>query len=710
MNGFPNFCDVIPSNPLGEYEGFLERSTQEISSLFFKNDHHILSQEELDELITSGEITKKAFVSFYDSNKNKKFDQGEKLRYKSIFFFSTDGAILKRASDSACPDDFEILIFIEDNVGDVVSSQKHYVKIGKKVKEELSKNNNYVSLNHQLKNAKIIDENDKEKIEDLIKDSVAELSSVDKVKNLLFQLANTGKNFALLAIKLAISSVNIALQGLEKVRIEQDYWNPDKAEGDKFKPLFIPLIEIDVDTNAISLNTPSGNISSDDLIDEAINKVFDKLDEFSKPIDALLTALQFSNIAISPIVSNALSVNLSAFSSEKLRAEISNQIKSFTDFIVDGAIFVNAVICGILNSLIDAVAGILQIISLVFEGIKFQLETLDSIDIWTEYLDNFTQAVLKINWFKVLNEFIKFQLEVSIKVIQFLIAPSFNLSISIAEIGYFIGFIIGFIIEIIIGVFITGGTATVASFIRKGISIVKKIVTKIYEIIKKAVGVIARSIRNKISQFIRFLKKGTDNFLRIIIDIKTAFLRWLDEVLNTGFVRKAALSRWANKFHYSFFNHLEGEIAKLSIKQPFGEFLYLIRKGNGGHLLNRNLKVVEIISSSPTGNRYRFLAELPDDIPFKAKIEIKYKNSEWLPKDTNSSIFPKNWDKKRIQEEVAYVFDLSRNDPSLIKTKAKFNSKGDLILGKIEGECTSGFKIILEVDDAQNIFNAYPNI
>lgn len=68
-------------------------------------------------------------------------------------------------------------------------------------------------------------------------------------------------------------------------------------------------------------------------------------------------------------------------------------------------------------------------------------------------------------------------------------------------------------------------------------------------------------------------------------------------------------------------------------------------------------------------------------------------------------MFPKNWDIKRIQEEVAYVYDLAQNERSLIKlepTAIKF--------GKIEGETSSGFKILIEIDKHGSIMNACPKI
>ncbi|PWN65843.1 hypothetical protein C1634_000690 [Chryseobacterium viscerum] len=97
------------------------------------------------------------------------------------------------------------------------------------------------------------------------------------------------------------------------------------------------------------------------------------------------------------------------------------------------------------------------------------------------------------------------------------------------------------------------------------------------------------------------------------------------------------------------------------------------------------------------------MAQLADDVPFKAKISIKYKDG-YLVKNAESSMFPKNWDVKRIQEEIAYVYE---------NTVVKGQGVNPASLGKkfkqYKFKDSSGrFDILIEVDDAGNIMNAYP--
>ena len=96
---------------------------------------------------------------------------------------------------------------------------------------------------------------------------------------------------------------------------------------------------------------------------------------------------------------------------------------------------------------------------------------------------------------------------------------------------------------------------------------------------------------------------------------------------------------------------------------------------------------------------------LPIDIPFKAKVIIKSLKGGKFPKSAISSIFPRNWSKLRVQEEIAYVYDKAIKNRNLIIIEPS-----DLNFGKIEAECTAGFKIIIEIDVNYNIINAYPKI
>ena len=68
-------------------------------------------------------------------------------------------------------------------------------------------------------------------------------------------------------------------------------------------------------------------------------------------------------------------------------------------------------------------------------------------------------------------------------------------------------------------------------------------------------------------------------------------------------------------------------------------------------------------------------------------------------------MFPHNWSKERIQQEVAWVYEntVAKGD-GFVKTK-KVDGKN---IHQYLGKSTTGFDTLIEIDDAKNILNAYP--
>lgn len=83
--------------------------------------------------------------------------------------------------------------------------------------------------------------------------------------------------------------------------------------------------------------------------------------------------------------------------------------------------------------------------------------------------------------------------------------------------------------------------------------------------------------------------------------------------------------------------------------------------------------------------------------PYEAEIQIKDSKGNYVDKGNSkggkSTMFPENWDKKRIMEEVAYAFQ----------------NKEHMVGNIYEGKSTTGFTIQFKIDN-NNIFTAYPTI
>jgi hypothetical protein len=160
--------------------------------------------------------------------------------------------------------------------------------------------------------------------------------------------------------------------------------------------------------------------------------------------------------------------------------------------------------------------------------------------------------------------------------------------------------------------------------------------------------------------------------------------------------RKNALSKWSSKFDSNFTNHLSGDIAIEKITILYRELFYVGTKGQGGHWLNQFLKIDELV---PPPN-YINVADIPLDTPFRARVSVKSIKGKLFPKDAVSTMFPKNWSKERITEEVAYVYENTVAKGVGFKNEVKS-------IKNYEGLTTSGFEIRIQILN-NKIINSHP--
>ncbi len=218
---------------------------------------------------------------------------------------------------------------------------------------------------------------------------------------------------------------------------------------------------------------------------------------------------------------------------------------------------------------------------------------------------------------------------------------------------------------------------------------------------------VAKNLTEK--EYAEFIEKNTKLAKVKYKDLPNdeALVKYLQEIAEKIKLRKTAYIRWLNKFDRSFFNHLDGEFSTRIYQKYIESINYLFKSevlvSQGGHrgsaIFEGLIELEKIIE--PLG--YSSLKKLPDDVPFVAEIKLRYKFGN-LIKEGKSSMFPKNWDIKRIQEEVAYVYE-----NTVAKRLEVFTSSGKF--DKYRYYSSDGsFKIIIEIDQAKNIMNAYPHL
>ena len=128
----------------------------------------------------------------------------------------------------------------------------------------------------------------------------------------------------------------------------------------------------------------------------------------------------------------------------------------------------------------------------------------------------------------------------------------------------------------------------------------------------------------------------------------------------------------------------------------------LSTRGMGGHWFNEFIEIVKFIIPPHA----RSIADIPLDIPYIARINIKSLTGELFPTVAKSSMFPHNWSKERIMEEVTWVNENTvakgkgLNPDSVTKKNKQYKFK----------DSNGNFDILIEVDNNGRIINAYPLI
>jgi len=222
--------------------------------------------------------------------------------------------------------------------------------------------------------------------------------------------------------------------------------------------------------------------------------------------------------------------------------------------------------------------------------------------------------------------------------------------------------------------------------------------------------VLAKNLTDKeFVQFVEYnIKKAKAKYKDLPND--QALAKHLQDLAETIKLRRTALSKFLHKFDNTFFNHLDGEFNTKIIEQYIETINYNFKTeflvSQGGHRGSAILEgLIEIISIKIPPNT-KSLKHVLEDVPFKAKIKVKYKNGYYLEKETTTSMFPKNWSIERIQEEVALVYENTfankkgLNPSSINKKFKQYKFKNSI----------DSFDILIEIDELGNIMNAYPLI
>ncbi len=426
----------------------------------------------------------------------------------------------------------------------------------------------------------------------------------------------------------------------------------------------------------------------EDNIPESIKNVYNRLKSFFKDILDVISGIR-------------------AFIGKKINQEVAK---------------INAFLCGLLNGLISLVQTVIMLLAMITDNLPFlNMEKLSPVELTKhqeklEFIEDFVDLFAENSkefLSGIKNIFSNGKVWKEISQFTDMLKKKFS-ELNDYFWAYFVGAIaFELILDAIIAYF-TGGASLAGKISEKIAQAAGKIsrVSQKSAKLGKAINFstnIGKKVGSSLADLWKWLKK---EFLELVEAVKSGnlahylkkkFYELTDDVEG---LRKLAFGRWLSKFDKSFFNHLEGEFnTELFIKNLASGFKYTdeILVSQGGHrgsgILNGAIDVEKILD--PEG--IYSMTQLADDLPFKAKISIKYKDG-YLVKNAESSMFPKNWDVKRIQEEIAYVYE-----NTVAKGGAIYDDTGKFM--KYRYYSSDGtFKILIEVDDSGTIMNAYPHL
>ena len=436
--------------------------------------------------------------------------QGSELSI--ILFISKDGAKLERAYQKI--DQLganEIILFVEKDDAFNTFGSVIRVNSGEGVTE--STNIPYSDIAKLTKTFEI--GVNSSAVQEVLEDHVEDKESIFYLIRNAFQkgveVVNIPANFALEKVADAMDTVS---KGIENnLKIGDTYWKAYDKEGNlnkTYSPI-LPGFEL-ID----QLETLNENTDYDQL-----------LSGFTKKLDALEAQLQLGIDEIPfqlirDFVKDKVSVLFDFIDEGKVfLKEMASQVVSLTKSYF---IFLNSFLVGLINSLVDVVKGIFDLIGLICKiviGInKAQEQTAKTpasmFSLFVELFENAMEATVKLFTLKNIKAFFKFMIGLFVK---FLTSPP---SVALDKLGYGIGYLIGFIVEEVIFAILTGGAKTVGTALKLAADSYKSLVKGVYKATKKTI----QFTIDGILTIIRKIQEQLSNFPKMLKDLE----KWLDDV------------------------------------------------------------------------------------------------------------------------------------------------------------------------------------
>lgn len=508
--------------------GYVEKQLYKIG-----NTLYVLGGDgfDLDEVLitdTNPDKTVKPFIDFDDEIDK----EGNQL----IVMVSSDGAKIDDAYLSVNQvNDNEIVLFIENMEGSNIFGSSVRVKTGSNISTIEPTQRRIIK--HLLKAMDLaIDEN---KIVRILKKH-----NQDKDGQVVYYIKKgfLGLNSIItmtlnLPLGLLGSVAGTIAEAIEKeVRFGENSWRYYAKDGkvNENKNLFLPI---------------------DGLIDSINEQLVDKskpnnitkqwITSIKTKTDAIIQWLYSQITGLKREISNQLRLFIKALEDgfDNLVSALKDIIKGIANYGIDTLLYINGIVVGIINSILDTIGFIFQAIGFLFnpKDSKQNTENLvnetgATVSMFLELIENGIDILNKIFSKKTLNAVVFFQIQLAVLLYKAVTntdpKKSLNFDLPKADsVGYFTGFIVGFIIEEIITAMLTAGTANVAKASQLALKSMKETLQAVKNIPVKIATKFANIAQRGTTQVVLLfsnIRKLLDNLPTLLTDL----LNWLKKVLD----------------------------------------------------------------------------------------------------------------------------------------------------------------------------------
>jgi hypothetical protein len=338
----------------------------------------------------------------------------------------------------------------------------------------------------------------------------------------------------------------------------------------------------------------------------------------------------------------------------------------FADMLLKGGYqYVNGLLCGIVNGIIEGLSGTLELFAMIFRATselhKMTKDIFDTFLVLKEMLENVIEAFLEHQ----LGKFLKLLANVPFRIIDAL--AQFNVKevlqsagtlisgMTPAKIGYFIGYAGGMVIEMALEALFTAGIATAAKVALKyskklaegvttaanqGANAIRKVSQANADTFIKQITALFESLRKK--EAIPLLQKWIDD---LILQIKKA-LGLVDEVAEGAAKKADDLTRQLNEL--AELKRIDDAIIKLKIQIKIPKNVL-----SAAESVKRMDNIYSTLRNMKGSNKFN---------PKKSKLAIENKNVP-LSKNGISSDF----------ENAPYLYKTNGDQRNIVKIKLTGN-------------------------------------